>query len=290
MKKFILGFITAAVLFGGLAAVATVGLRDVRVADDVSLYVHGQRVQTDIVHAVRDDHPYGWGRNYVSARDLAEALGYFVDWCEATGRILVDRVPPVTVTQAGHALVGTWEWEGDTNWQYNFNYNGTGVRGMPGNLEAFDWRIPSPGLLMIYTNDFAYYESWDYSIATNGWLVLYSNIWDGVMYEYIRAGTQPPATAGQIDPTLVGSWTWDEDANYIYIFNNDGTGTRGWFGFEETFTWSIPDSGQLNIYRDHAPLGEIRNERWNYTIVGNVLTMDSRQVAGLTFSYIRYTP
>jgi len=189
MKKFILGFITAAVLFGGLAAVATAGLRDVRVADDVSLYVHGSRVQTDIVHAVRDDHPYGWGRNYVSARDLAEALGYFVDWCEATRRVLVTDTPPA---------------------------------------------------------------------ATNH--------------------------------SLIGTWAWDGDASYRYVFNSNERGTRGFPGFVENFAWSIPAPGQLNIYRDHAPLGEVRNEQWNYSIAGNVLTMDSRQFDGLTFSYIRHNP
>jgi len=90
MKKFIAGFIAGVMLLGAIGVVAAVGLRDVRIADTVSLWVHGRRVETDIIHAVRDDNPYGFGRNYVSARDLAESLGYEVDWCGETGRILVN--------------------------------------------------------------------------------------------------------------------------------------------------------------------------------------------------------
>jgi len=44
MKKFIIGFLAGAVLFGSLATIAATGLRDVSIADAVSLWVHGNQV------------------------------------------------------------------------------------------------------------------------------------------------------------------------------------------------------------------------------------------------------
>ena len=89
------------------------------------------------------------------------------------------------------------------------------------------------------------------------------------------------------DENLVGTWTWDMDSSFRYVFNADGTGTRGFTGAIESFTWSTRSGDELRINRNNAPAGEIRNERWTYTISGDTLTIDSRQVSGMTFSYIR---
>ena len=78
------------------------------------------------------------------------------------------------------------------------------------------------------------------------------------------------------DESLVGTWNWDVDSGYQYNFNADGTGTRGFANARETFNWSTSN--------DVLSIGI---ERWNYTIENDVLTIDSRQVPGLTFSYIR---
>ena len=91
MKKFIIGILVVFVLFAALGVNAEVEIREARIADDVSLWTYGQRMETAIIHVVRSDNPYGFGRNYVSARDLAEALGYYVDWCGETSRILVSE-------------------------------------------------------------------------------------------------------------------------------------------------------------------------------------------------------
>jgi len=93
MKRFISGFIVGAMLFGAFGVIAAAGLRDVRIADTVSLWVHGEQVETDIIYAVREDNPYGFGRNYVSARDLAEALGYQINWDGETEQIIVGGFP-----------------------------------------------------------------------------------------------------------------------------------------------------------------------------------------------------
>jgi len=191
MKKFIAGFIAGAMLFGVLGVFAAVGLRDVRIADTVSLWVHGRRVETDIIHAVRYDNPYGFGRNYVSARDLAEALGYFVDWCGDTNRILVTSAPSATEAQATHALVGTWAWDYDDTWRYIFNPDGTGVRWFAGEMEEFTWRVPRAGYLFIYPQNTGWYESWSYTIRMNGTRLTVDTRWgELVTHNYTRMSDQ----------------------------------------------------------------------------------------------------
>ena len=95
------------------------------------------------------------------------------------------------------------------------------------------------------------------------------------------------ACGGSQDEALVGVWEWDMGPAFTYTFRADGTGSRGVPGIEyETFRWST-SGDRLNVNRDQSASGEIRNERWTYTISGNRLTIDSRQEAGLTFTYIR---
>jgi len=93
---------------------------------------------------------------------------------------------------------------------------------------------------------------------------------------------------GNQDEDLVGTWGWDLGPAFVYIFNEDGTGSRGIVGIEtEEFEWSTSGS-QLRINRTGTVAsGEIRNERWDYTIENNVLTIESRQESDLVLRYIR---
>jgi len=89
------------------------------------------------------------------------------------------------------------------------------------------------------------------------------------------------------DEDLVGTWAWEDFADYTYVFNSDGTGTRGVTGARESFTWST-SSDQLRINREgDIPSGEIRNERWTYTIDGDVFSIVSRQDTSRSYSYVR---
>ena len=88
---------------------------------------------------------------------------------------------------------------------------------------------------------------------------------------------------------VVGTWGWDQFTDWQYVFNPDGTGHRGQgFGADFwEFTWETRGS-QLRINLiGNVPSGHIRNERWDFTVDGNVLTIESRQERGLTYSYIR---
>ena len=86
---------------------------------------------------------------------------------------------------------------------------------------------------------------------------------------------------------LIGTWAWDGDDSFVYIFNADGTGRRG-FPFTMTdFTWSTNGS-QLNINLAGSTfLFGVRNEHWAFSIVDDVLTIDSLQAYDLVFSYIK---
>ena len=89
------------------------------------------------------------------------------------------------------------------------------------------------------------------------------------------------------DSNLVGTWLWDEDTDFVYIFNDDGTGTRGWPGDTSTFTWSTSRT-TLRI-RCGSPNGlfGIRNERWTYSITGDNLRLTSQQARNMEYGYIR---
>jgi len=96
------------------------------------------------------------------------------------------------------------------------------------------------------------------------------------------------ASASSTDSELAGTWAWDHMHEWVYVFNADGTGTRGVEGEMESFTWTIAGTNELRLDRGAGiPAGEIRNERWTYSISGDVLTIDSLQEAGMSFSYIR---
>jgi len=86
---------------------------------------------------------------------------------------------------------------------------------------------------------------------------------------------------------LTGTWAWDEDNSFIYIFNADGTGQRGFPLAMENFTWST-NGTRLNIdLLGELSLFALRNERWTFSINGDVLTLESLQVDGMVFNYIK---
>jgi len=101
------------------------------------------------------------------------------------------------------------------------------------------------------------------------------------------AEVQEVVEEAHVNP-LVGTWAWDEMAEWRYVFNADGTGSRGIAGIEvQYFIWST-DGTRLNIdlIGELSPLF-IRDERWTFSISGDVLTIESLQVDGMVYSYIK---
>jgi len=183
------------------------------------------------------------------------------------------------------ALIGTWEFVYfNADYRYVFNEDGTGDRGIPGyDIQTFTWSTNNE-MLNISIDDTENAElaseRWQYSVVGNALIIASQHNADLVIMLEAR-------TDGQFDAELLGTWQWEFLDDWVYIFNEDGTGRRGIFGeYIEAFTWST-DSDRLNITRDEAEFNELFNERWLYTIINNVLTMESRQEAELVMQYTR---
>ncbi|MCL2587899.1 MAG: hypothetical protein FWD84_00640 [Oscillospiraceae bacterium] len=89
---------------------------------------------------------------------------------------------------------------------------------------------------------------------------------------------------------LVGTWAWDHGTAFTYVFAADGTGSRGATGMLETFEWATTADGGLTLTLDNPPAGFIPVEEWSYVIDGRLLTLTSRQVAGMEYIYVLDTP
>ena len=65
---------------------------------------------------------------------------------------------------------------------------------------------------------------------------------------------------------LIGSWAYEEDENFIYTFNANGTGSYEIYG--ETINFTYTDNGSsVEIVFDDAP------GTFDYTIDGNTLVL-----------------
>lgn len=93
---------------------------------------------------------------------------------------------------------------------------------------------------------------------------------------------------GDTNSALIGSWDWN-DLGVYYVFNADGTGTRGFEALPDMmaeFDWTA-ENGILRITVTEGLGLTGFAEEWNYVIVGNQLDIDSRQAEGIEWSYTR---
>ena len=174
-------------------------------------------------------------------------------------------------------LFGSWAWEAGELFQYTFNEDGTGVRGFPDERDTFRWSNPEAGRLTIRRDNERRNEQWSYTI-TGYTLTIVSRQAD-LTHSYIRinaATGRPMMTMIEPPPTehiLIGTWAAAWAAEYKFIFNADGTGKIGELpNIGATIQWTIPEAGHLEVRYEGAIL------RWNYTVEGNTLTLNSRQV------------
>ena len=90
------------------------------------------------------------------------------------------------------------------------------------------------------------------------------------------------ACGGQQDEALVGTWVWEGNVSYEYVFNSDGTGRRGEAEML-IFTWSVRRDGRLilDFGRDYE------NDDWIYTIEDYNLTLVRREDPSESYTYFR---
>jgi hypothetical protein len=84
------------------------------------------------------------------------------------------------------------------------------------------------------------------------------------------------------DKVLVGTWHWEEDCDYIYVFDANGNGTRENLEHYEDFVWKAAfNILTLNIFHDYG----LSAETWTYTVVGDTLTLN-KQFSEQEYRYI----
>ena len=181
----------------------------------------------------------------------------------------------LTACAAEHyeALIGDWHWEGDAVVGYTFYEDGTGSRGRRGQQnETFTWS--TRGARLDISRDAGRAgeirdEEWTFTIDGYA-LTLESRQAYGRVHNYFNDAAAVKYEA------LLGRWSWEENANYVYYFDENGRGSRGVPTETESFTWHTIGDTLNVILEEHEP-GEIQGERWSFVISGNTLTITSLQ-------------
>ena len=83
------------------------------------------------------------------------------------------------------------------------------------------------------------------------------------------AGGTIPQDADMTGHPLVGTWAWDDSPAWTFVFNPDGTGTRGLPGQMTEFTWYADDFTLLI-----AMAGSELVEEWQLMILEDMLVLD----------------
>jgi len=78
---------------------------------------------------------------------------------------------------------------------------------------------------------------------------------------------------------LIGTWIWEDDDSWIYVFNADGTGLGGFGPNRDAFNWHVHGN---TVFMDPLILGE----NWNFEVAGDALTMVATY-SGYGYRYIR---
>lgn len=168
------------------------------------------------------------------------------------------------------ALVGEWLRESTYNWTYIFNEDGTGERGAV-EIQTFTWSVIRDDRVLL---DFAGFrnQTWYYTI-------------DGPTLNMIHRGNESEnINYFRVDHSadVVGIWAWPYDESLQFVFEADGTGTHNFAGYTSSFYWF---TARENLIIDHGP--HEPNEHWHFAVTDDNLTIDSRQIAGLTRGYTR---
>lgn len=119
------------------------------------------------------------------------------------------------------------------------------------------------------------------------------------LFVFAACGSDSPQDVADDNP-LIGTWTWPLMPEWRYVFNADGTGNRGVPGIllEQFDWWTVGnDHLRLNLTGGYeAALEEVLaagydylelEESWTFTISGNNLTIESRQIPGAVLTYTR---
>ncbi|MCL2577599.1 MAG: DUF5640 domain-containing protein [Defluviitaleaceae bacterium] len=181
-------------------------------------------------------------------------------------------------------LFGEWLFNVDGTYTYVFYDDGTGERGFPETRHWFTWETRGERLKISHEQRVARHEIqnevWTFEIEEDVLTITNNNNpVEEIQFSYFTAIMEN-------NPGLVGIWSWEESETFTYVFNGDGTGTRGFPGEDDSFTWAANDS-RLNIFRDNPRRNEIRGELWTFELNNDRLVMTSLQQEDFTNSYTK---
>ena len=194
------------------------------------------------------------------------------------------------IPENDEALLGFWTYENIAGWKYEFNSDGTGRRGQHLETQSFNW-LTSDGTRLVLDMGEGYYDNnMDYVIVGNTLTVTHRE-GDRATYNYFRI---------EHSSDIVGTWEWDfdgidplefleyigihdydGDVKYTLSFSADGTAISEFLGEVFTFEWFNTDDRLI------FDAGTVDEEVWNFVINNDILTIESRQVAGLIENYVK---
>lgn len=166
------------------------------------------------------------------------------------------------------ALTGEWAWDEDGSFIFDLGADGQGTRGFVPSVESFEWTTTADGRLTLWFG--AQYQEWNYSFD-GGVMTIVNTRFANEVYSYVRL---------EQNAAFIGTWAWDEDDDFEYVFSADGTATRGFSSDIVSFEWATAANGQIIMWFD------THTESWQYSFDGDLLTIDSNQNP-MVWSYIR---
>ncbi|MCL2225290.1 MAG: hypothetical protein FWB96_10035 [Defluviitaleaceae bacterium] len=182
------------------------------------------------------------------------------------------------LTMSGGTFRLLWEhMETGDNWRYGFMLDISTERGANiGNIDFVNIAdLSFEDLEGIAVNVMENIMGFGFDASAPVWD--FEDDWDDIVY---------------LNHPLNGEWVWDMDDTYIYVFTGYGDGARGFLPDIYNFAWTTYEGTLMIEVFAHGEIMDGTNfpisfEFWDYVIAGDVLTITSQQVAGLTFSYIR---
>ena len=172
-------------------------------------------------------------------------------------------------------LVGRWRIYGFYGITYQFNQDGTGIRGS----ETFTWNVSDDTLRISRDREFVASreirnERWTFDIAGTRL---------NMASQQRREITVNLDQIGDVYNALVGTWVWEGDPLWRFVFDAAGLGSRGIEGYEDEFEWGVID-GRLRIF---LPMASGLVDSWDVTINDDLLRLSYAQDASRVYYYTR---
>ena len=196
----------------------------------------------------------------------------FPAWLDELETSVTPTPAPTSSDFENSALLGYWEngagriflWVFGEADSVEFLANGTLIITENGRSETVNWSPDGPGAFTADGDHFTYSIRGDLLTITDR----ANDDWS-----FDRGVTATPTNNRNNDEAsdlgVIGTWEWDGDDDFIYIFNADGTATRGFSRSRIDFEWEVTDGHIINMH-----IGN-RTEAWEAVLEDDVLTLSN---------------